>query len=72
MDKTTLLETEAEKTHCPESIRKKTPQLVHTPDDAPLCTPSCLTQNGKCPLDAAELTTTLESLFINLCFPKEY
>lgn len=70
MDKVALLETEAEETHCPESILTKTQRLVHISDDSLLFMSSCVTQNGKCPLDVAELTTNSDSLFINLCLPK--
>lgn len=74
VDRATLLETEPEKTHSSESILKKTQRpgwsvcllillCAHLPS---------LTQKGKCPLDFADLTTNLNSLFINLCFPREY
>lgn len=71
-DKATLLETESKKTHCSESILRKT----QTPGwSTSLRTSLCAYHphlEGKCPLDLADLTTNLDSLFINLCFPKEY
>lgn len=74
MDKATLVETEPEKTHCSESILKKTRTPGWSVSQVILLHAHhlYLNQKRKCSLRLAGLATSVDSLLTNLCFPKEY